>query len=138
MRSAQRWWLVAGGLVLAAVLFVVLKPGAGGPIAGAPEHPAARTGKSANSHLQAVRAIRVSGGQPVGGVSTISVHKGEPVLLVVTSDVRDEVHVHGYDLHKDVSPGGTVRFAFRATIDGVFEIELEKRATQIASLQVQP
>ncbi|MFN8162742.1 MAG: hypothetical protein U0R26_02725 [Solirubrobacterales bacterium] len=39
------------------------------------------------------------------------------------SDVSDEVHVHGYDLMKDVKAGGTVEFDFPASIEGVFEAE---------------
>jgi hypothetical protein len=35
-----------------------------------------------------------------------------------------------------VVAGGAVHFAFRATIDGNFVIELESRAEQIASLTV--
>ena len=45
----------------------------------------------------------------------------------MTSDVADEIHVHGYDLKKDVPAGGSVRFSFPASIEGVFEIELEGR-----------
>jgi hypothetical protein len=46
--------------------------------------------------------------------------------------------VHGYDFHKNVRAGGKVSFSFPAKIDGVFVIELESRAQQIASLEVQP
>ncbi len=86
----------------------------------------------------AVTTIRVRNGQPVGGVQKISVNKGDGVRLVVVSDVADEVHVHGYDLTKEVEAGGTARFSFRADIDGAFEIELEDRQEQIASLEVEP
>jgi hypothetical protein len=82
--------------------------------------------------------IEVKGGKPVGGIKKIKVDKGERVRLAVHSDVADEVHVHGYDFHKDVAAGGTVRFDFPAKIDGSFEIELEDLKEQIASLQVQP
>jgi hypothetical protein len=48
------------------------------------------------------------------------------------------VHVHGYDLFRDVAPGRPARFSFPARVDGVFEIELEDRAEQIISLRVRP
>jgi hypothetical protein len=54
----------------------------------------------------------------------------------VVSDVSDEIHVHGYNFHKDVKKGGSVSFDFPAKIDGIFVIELESRGEQIASLQV--
>jgi hypothetical protein len=54
------------------------------------------------------------------------------------SDTADEIHVHGYDLMKDVTKGGTIAFSFKGKIDGVFEVELEKRGQQIAELEVKP
>ena len=71
--------------------------------------------------------VVVKGGKPVGGIQRATVKKGQKVAIVVHSDVADEVHVHGYDLHKDVDAGGTVRIVFPATITGVFEAELESR-----------
>ncbi len=73
-----------------------------------------------------------------GGVKTITVSKGQQLQLTVTSDVADEIHIHGYDLKKDVSKGGSASFVFPANIDGSFVIELEKRAQQIGALQVRP
>ena len=65
-----------------------------------------------------------------------SVDRNDRVVLVVTSDVLDHVHVHGYDLLRDVGPGKPARIAFRATIPGRFEIELEDRHVPIAELTV--
>lgn len=86
----------------------------------------------------AERTIRVVNGQPQGGVQTISYKKGDQVALKVQSDTADEIHVHGYDLKKDVAKGGSVQFNFNATIEGRFEIELENAGTQIANLEVTP
>ncbi len=82
--------------------------------------------------------IRVRGGVPVGGIARPRVDKGDRVVFVVTSDVADEVHVHGYDLSRDVGPGQPARIAFRATIVGRFEVELEDRRVPIAELTVNP
>jgi hypothetical protein len=84
-----------------------------------------------------VRVI-VRGGVPAGGVVRESTDKGDRVVVLVTSDVADEVHVHGYDLSRDVAPGAPARIAFPATIPGRFEIELEDRGVQIAELTVNP
>jgi hypothetical protein len=81
-------------------------------------------------------AIQVHGGKPVGGVVRKTVPKGATVQLVVRSDVADEVHVHGYDLHKDVRAGGRATIRFKASITGVFEAELESRKLQILELTV--
>jgi ABC-type glycerol-3-phosphate transport system substrate-binding protein len=80
--------------------------------------------------------VVVKGGKPVGGIQRATVKKGQNVAIVVHSDVADEVHVHGYDLKKDVTAGGTVRIVFPATIPGVFEAELESRGLQIVEFTV--
>jgi hypothetical protein len=81
--------------------------------------------------------VLVKGGKPIGGIQRATAKKGQKVAIVVHSDVADEVHVHGYDLHKDVEPGGTVRIVFPATITGVFEAELEDRKLQIVEFTVE-
>lgn len=86
----------------------------------------------------AVERIVVVGGKPRGGVERLSYESGDRVQFTVTSDVADEVHVHGYDVSKDVPAGGTARFSFPARIEGVFEVELEGRKQQIAELRVSP
>jgi hypothetical protein len=80
--------------------------------------------------------VEVKGGKPVGGIQRATAHKGDTVELVVHSNVADEVHVHGYDLHKDVKAGGTIRIRFTANLTGVFEAELESRKLQIVELTV--
>jgi hypothetical protein len=84
----------------------------------------------------AVIEIRIAGGKPVGGIRRATVTKPQLVELVVKSDVADEVHLHGYDLHQDVAAGGTARIRFQAKIQGVFEAELENRKLQILELTV--
>jgi hypothetical protein len=80
--------------------------------------------------------IRIVGGKPAGGIKHVTVEKPDLVDLVVHSDVADEVHLHGYDLHQDVEAGGTARIRFQAKIQGVFEAELEDRKLQILELTV--
>jgi len=83
-----------------------------------------------------VITIQIKDGKPVGGITRVTVRKPQRVELVVHSDVADEVHLHGYDLHQDVEAGGTARIGFPATIQGVFEAELENRKLQILELTV--
>jgi cytoskeletal protein RodZ len=82
--------------------------------------------------------IAVVGGKPQGGIQRPKVSKGDRVVLVVTSDVADEIHLHGYDLSADAGPGKTARIAFVAKVPGRFEIELEERGVQIGELEVRP
>ena len=75
---------------------------------------------------------------PTGGIKRATVAKGDSVVLVVHSDVADEVHLHGYNLSTDVPAGGVARIRFVATVPGRFEAELEQRGVQIADLTVTP
>ena len=85
-----------------------------------------------------VERIVVVNGKPQGGVQKLSYKNGDRIQFIVESDVSDEVHVHGYDVAKDVPADGSVRFSFPARIEGVFEVELEGRKEQIAELRVSP
>jgi hypothetical protein len=78
----------------------------------------------------------VVGGEPQGGIARDSVDRGQTVAITVTSDVADEVHVHGYDLMADVAPGAPASIRFEADAPGRFEIELEDTGIQIAELEV--
>ncbi|MEX2211008.1 MAG: hypothetical protein WD689_04515 [Gaiellaceae bacterium] len=77
-------------------------------------------------------------GRPRGGIQRLTVERRERVRIVVRSDVADHVHVHGYDLMRDVAPGRQATIGFRATIVGRFEIELEDSGVLIAELEVRP
>ena len=126
-------WLGAA-VVVAIVAIIVLSSGDSNKKASTPA-PASSTkpGKVAP-----VPQVVVKGGKPVGGVKTINVNKGDRARFAVRSDVSDEIHVHGYDFHKEVKAGGQVAFSFPAKIDGEFVIELESRGEQIAKLVVNP
>jgi hypothetical protein len=86
----------------------------------------------------AVTTIVIRNGKPVGGIADLTYNKGEQVRFEVKSDVSDEVHMHGYDIMKDVEAGSSVSFDFPATIEGIFEAELENRGEQILELTVNP
>jgi ABC-type Fe3+-hydroxamate transport system substrate-binding protein len=82
--------------------------------------------------------IVVVNAAPKGGIVRQTLSEGDHVVLVVKSDVADEIHLHGYDKSTDVTAGGTARLPFTATIPGRFEVELESRGVQIADLTVNP
>jgi hypothetical protein len=82
--------------------------------------------------------IVVRGGEVVGGLKRATVDQGEKVAIVVSADVAEEVHLHGYDKSADVAPGKPARLVFVASIPGRFEVELEDRGLQIADLEVRP
>lgn len=78
----------------------------------------------------------VSGEVTEGG--RLQAELGSVVRLVVEADVSDEVHVHGYDLFAEVTPGMPATIEFTADIPGVFEVELEDAGLELAQLVVGP
>ena len=74
----------------------------------------------------------------MGGVRELTFEKGGRIRFIVDSDVTDEVHLHGYDIAKPVEAGGRVQFDVPASIEGVFEVELEERVVPLAEVTVNP
>ena len=158
MSNAASIALLVATAVLAVVAFVALRPSGDesgtpaaatqpAPTATAPgtiePAPGATTSQATTPAPRApaeprVPTIRVRDGEVVGGVRELEVRAGEEVAFRVRSDVADEVHVHGYDLHRDVAPGRTATVRFDADLEGVFEVELEDAGTPIARPIVEP
>jgi len=80
--------------------------------------------------------VAVTGGYITGDTGRVVVAADEHVTLVITSDVTDEVHVHGYDVTTELTPGEPAELSFAATVPGVFEVELHEAGTVLLSLQV--
>jgi FtsP/CotA-like multicopper oxidase with cupredoxin domain len=123
MGRNQRIGLLVGAVVIVVVAVIVI--GSGGS-------------DSSDKTASGPQTVTVVNGKGEGGIKTITYKKGDTVDLTVKSDTADEIHIHGYDLHKDVTKGGSVHFTFPASIDGKFVVELENAGQQIASLQVEP
>lgn len=139
--------IIAGAVVVAAGLFLALRPDDdGGSAAGTTATtntqtttPTATVPPPPPAPPPPARVrIVVRDGQPVGGVRGVTVSKGRRVVLIVTSDVSDHVHLHGYDVMRDVAPGQPARISFRATIVGTVEAELEDRGVPLARIVTQP
>ena len=73
-----------------------------------------------------------------GAERELEFEKGDTVRFRVRHSEPEEVHVHGYDLTKDLQPGKTATMSFEADIEGIFEIELEHSGTPIGTLKVEP
>jgi hypothetical protein len=73
-----------------------------------------------------------------GTERALTFEQGETVRFRVRHDEPEHVHVHGYDIFRDLEPGKTVTVSFKAEITGIFEIELEDSHQLLASLKVVP
>jgi hypothetical protein len=141
MRNAL---IVAATVVVAGGLFLVLRPDNGNDNASGSTTTSTTSTSTTTTPSPPARPppanvrIVVRGGEPVGGVRNVTVSKGRQVVLIVTSDVADEVHLHGYNLKRDVAPGSPARLLFRSTIVGTVEVELEQRGLPLARITTQP
>lgn len=144
----NRLLIVGAAIVAVVVLFVVLRPDDGDETT--PTTPATITTANTTTIREpsvpppprrptpAVVRVTVRDGTPVGGVRRVTVGKGRRVTLIVTSNVADHVHLHGYNIMRDVAPGMPARISFRATIVGTVEAELEDRRVPLARITTQP
>jgi uncharacterized cupredoxin-like copper-binding protein len=140
--------LIAGALGLLVSLYFALSPG-GDDETATPATTAATTQQGTTTTEPAATTTEPSAttapSGPVrftitagGAIERGKVKVGREVQVVVSSDVADEVHLHGYDLSAEVAPGEQAEIEFDATIPGQFEIELENRGQLIGVLEVSP
>ncbi len=162
MSNIQRWSLLGLAVVVLVVGYIVLRPkdDDSDPVRhdlGAREH-AVRPGgdhrhdrdagddRDAAHHDRddAARAAdpddHGAGREPVDGVQELDFTKGDTIAFKVTANAPGgEVHFHGYDIAKEIpASGGSVTYKVPATIEGIFEVELEATGVQIAKVVVQP
>jgi hypothetical protein len=129
--------LVAAFVVVAAAAFVLARPGSDRS-AGPTETATRAQTPPTRPQPPPVPLIRMVDGKPVGGPLELAVRRGQRVRFRVVSDAAAEVHVHGYDLTKQVPAGREVSFSFAARLEGIFEVEVHGTETQIAQLKVTP
>ncbi len=82
-------------------------------------------------------SVSVTGDKISPAPKTYDVKVGDEVTISVTSDVAEEVHVHGYDKTVDLEPGVPGEVTFKADIPGVFEAELEGSGKLLFELRVE-
>ena len=140
--KASRIAALAVAAAVLVALFVVLRPrgDAGTPAAPTVDveaSPAVPTVDVGASPAVPIVDVEVRDGV-VRGPGRVEVEVGDTVVLAVTADVEDEVHVHGYDVTADVAPGSPARVSFEASTAGIFEVELEGAQIELLRLVVAP
>jgi len=85
-----------------------------------------------------VIAVTVSGaGRKVSTAEDrVKIKRGQSVALTITSDQADEVHIHGYDLTKKLTPEKPTTFTFDADLPGSWEVELHDAHKVLVRLEV--
>jgi heme/copper-type cytochrome/quinol oxidase subunit 2 len=98
------------------------------PIVPPPDHPAEA----------GVVDLVVDKGRLVSGPNVVHVKVGDHVVLHVTSDAADELHLHGYNLHLRLQPHVMATLAFEATRAGRYPYELHRADLELGALEVYP
>jgi Flp pilus assembly protein TadG len=158
MSRNQRIGLIVAAVVFALLAWKVLAPGDedSGDQAAQTTQTTSQTSTESETDAEAteqphetvppepaVTRIQIRGGEVVGGTADITVTKGDDVRIVVSSDVADEIHLHGYDVEKEVEAGQPADFKFTADVEGIFELESHRaedagRDPLIGTLTVEP
>lgn len=123
---------VTVGIAILAMLFWLLRPAA--PV------PELRTQDRDQAQTQQPQMFMftVVDGKRVTGPAVVEVPVNTKISLQVDADKPDELHVHGYDLSKQIAPGKIQSLNFLADRSGRFAVELHGAHTELTTLQVQP
>jgi hypothetical protein len=79
--------------------------------------------------------VSVSNGRVHPADHREDVSVGDTVKLTVSSDRDDIVHVHGVNIEKPVSAGGSVTITFKVTDPGIYEVETHE--SDLTLLQIE-
>jgi plastocyanin len=139
MSRNQRIGLIVAAVLVAVLAFVIANPGGDDEGSSASQTTATTSTESTDTTPSTdgtetqteapappkpePTRIDIRGGEVAGGPADINVKNGDTVVIVVNSDAPDDIHLHGYDIEKEVEPGKPARFRFEANLEGEFEIE---------------
>jgi hypothetical protein len=141
MSRAQRLTFLGIAAIIAVVSVIVLS-GGGDETDKAAEATATATPSATASGTAEATATPTPQPKPpllqAGRERTLSFDQGDTVRFRVRHGDAEEVHVHGYDVKKDLAANETADVSFEASIPGIFEIELEHSGTPLGRLKVEP
>jgi hypothetical protein len=146
--SAKAVFLVVAGLALTCALWVAFRPNptvsaikpvtTAGPdvtTVGAAAVPLRLTPAPSNERTF---ELVLKKGLLVSGPDRMKVQEGDIVVVEIVSDTRDELHLHGYNLRAQITPGQPTRLSFSATRTGRFTLELHQAHSELGALEVYP
>ena len=89
-----------------------------------------------------VFALAIHSDAPTAEPAVLTARQNDQVVVRLSSDKPLHVHLHGYDIEKDVVPNVVTPLRFTATATGRFPIEIHSKGTAkqrpIAYLEVRP
>jgi heme/copper-type cytochrome/quinol oxidase subunit 2 len=121
VRAGRRFTYAARALLIAALLATAI------------------TNAHAEDH---VFALEIHSEAPTAKPQVLAVRQNDKVEIRVSSDKAVQVHLHGYDIEKDVVPNVVTSLRLTATATGRFPIEIHSKEPlkqrPLAYLEVRP
>lgn len=87
---------------------------------------------------QVEHRFEVRDGALEAGSRLVRARAGDRVTLRVLSDQDDELHVHGYDLTRQLQAGQAGELSWMADRAGRFEVELHDSHQTLTTLEIMP
>jgi hypothetical protein len=141
MSRAQRLTFLGIAAIIAVVAVIVLS-GGGDETDKAAETTATPTPSATTEEMATPTPTPKPKPKPpllqAGSERTLNFDQGDTVRFRVRHGEAEEVHIHGYDISKDLAANQTANVSFEASIPGIFEIELEHSGTPLGRLKVEP
>lgn len=81
-------------------------------------------------------SVSVRDGKVKPKTRRVEVAKDSQLRLIVTSDVDDQLHVHGFEIDEEIEAGRPTTVEFVADQQGVFEVETHETELQLLQLEV--
>ena len=147
MSRGQRFTFLAIALVIAVVAIVVLADTSEDetePTQSAATATPTATEEAAPGEEETPTATPTPTPRPqpplltAGRVRELEFTEGETIRFRVRSDAPEEIHVHCYDITRDVPAGRTISVFFKADITGICEVEFHNSGEPIGELRVEP
>ena len=121
----------------AAVAFTIALAACGDSEEPVPEAPASSESVSDESAGVRVVEVEIAEGRVTTDDDRVEVRRGDTVRIVVTSDLDDEVHVHGVEQTVALVAGETATVEFTVDEAGLFEVETHEGDLLLFQLLVQ-
>lgn len=124
-------WAVDGEPIIATATVT------GGGVADGHEHGSPSPTAEPTTEPDELFEFTIAGGAASPPLERATVAQGSLVRIVITSDIPDEVHLHGYDLAADLAPGEPGVIEFVADQAGLFELETHEGPLILLQLVVE-
>ncbi len=81
-------------------------------------------------------SVSVQDGEVDPPTQRVEVEQGQQMRLIVTSDVDDQIHVHGFDVEAELQAGQPATVEFVADQTGLFEVETHETELLLLQLEI--